>query len=63
MHPNASLVRLSYSDPGYSDLSTLEFSCPATHLVSGPSSKQCRHGAWLPDDLVTCIAIPTTPVP
>ena len=46
---------LTYSDSAFSDGSFLDFSCEDTDtMVSGPLQKQCRYGAWLPDDKVTC---------
>ena len=46
---------LAYSDSAFSDGSFLDFSCEDTDtMVSGPLQKQCRYGAWLPDDEVTC---------
>ena len=54
-HTNVTGAVLTYSDSTFSDLSYIDFSCEeADTLVSGPLQKQCKHGAWLPDDEVTC---------
>ena len=57
-HSNVTGGLLTYSDPAFSDLSYLDFTCEVDTMVSGPEQKQCRHGAWLPDDEVTCREIP-----
>jgi len=62
-HPVVGNGSLAYSDTSFSDGSSLDFSCLDGMMVSGPLQKLCKHGQWLPDDLVQCREISTSTTP